>query len=193
MQSASDQELIVGLKKGSLDALGILYDRHRRMVYRTALGIVGDPDSAADLLQDTFLRLHRFADHIDSQRPLEPWLYRVTTNLAYTWVKRRKRWFSPIEDIAEWLSGNKKQTPQFAAEMDEESQQVQQAITALPIAQRVVVVLYYINDLSLQEISEILEVPEGTVKSRLHYSRQSLKKHLRIQEDKLPDMQYEFT
>ncbi|HEY5574969.1 MAG TPA: RNA polymerase sigma factor [Anaerolineales bacterium] len=193
MQSASDQELIVELKKGSLDALGILYDRHRRMVYRTALGIVGDPDSAADLLQDTFLRLHRFADRIDCQRALEPWLYRVTTNLAYTWVKRRKRWFSPIEDIAEWLSGNKKQTPQFAAEMDEESQQVQQAITALPIAQRVVVVLYYINDLSLQEISEILEVPEGTVKSRLHYSRQSLKKHLRIQEDKLPDMQYEFT
>jgi RNA polymerase sigma-70 factor (ECF subfamily) len=193
MQSASDQELIVELKKGSLDALGILYDRHRRMVYRTALGIVGDPDSAADLLQDTFLRLHRFADRIDCQRALEPWLYRVTTNLAYTWVKRRKRWFSPIEDIAEWLSGNKKQTPQFAAEMDEESQQVQQAITALPIAQRVVVVLYYINDLSLQEISEILEVPDGTVKSRLHYSRQSLKKHLRIQEDKLPDMQYEFT
>lgn len=193
MQSASDQELIVELKKGSLDALGILYDRHRRMVYRTALGIVGDPDSAADLLQDTFLRLHRFASRIDSQRPLEPWLYRVTTNLAYTWVKRRNRWFSPIEDIAEWLSGNKRQTPQFAAEMDEESQQVQQAITALPIAQRVVVVLYYLNDLPLQEIAEILEVPEGTVKSRLHYSRQSLKKHLRIQEDKLPDMQYEFT
>lgn len=193
MQSASDQELIVELKKGSLDALGILYDRHRRMVYRTALGIVGDPDSAADLLQDTFLRLHRFADRIDTQRPLEPWLYRVTTNLAYTWVKRRKRWFSPIEDIAEWLSGNRKQSPHFAAEIDEESQQVQQAITALPLTQRVVVVLYYINDLSLLEIAEILEVPEGTVKSRLHYSRQSLKKHLRIQEDKLPDMQYEFT
>ena len=193
MQNASDHELIVELKKGSLDALGILYDRHRRLVYRTALGIVGDPESAADLLQDVFLRLHRFAERVDHHRPLEPWLYRVTTNLSYTWVKRRKRWISPLEDIAEWISGNKKYAPQHAAEMDEQSQQVQQAISALPIGQRIVIVLYYINDLSLQEISEIIEVPQGTVKSRLHYGRQALKKNLKVQGERLPEMQYEFT
>jgi RNA polymerase sigma-70 factor (ECF subfamily) len=193
MQNASDQELIIELKKGSLNALGILYDRHRRMVYRTALGIVGDTEAAADLLQDVFLRLHRFAERVDASRPLEPWLYRVTANLSYTWVKRRKRWFSPLEDIAEWLSGNKKHTPHHLAELDEESQQVRQAISCLPLGQRVVIVLYYINDLSLQEISEILEVPEGTVKSRLHYGRQALKRHLGILDERLPEVQYEFT
>jgi RNA polymerase sigma-70 factor (ECF subfamily) len=193
MQIASDTELILQLKKGSLDALGVLYDRHRQMVYRTALGVVGDPDVAADLLQDVFLRLHRFAERVDHERPLEPWLYRVTANLAYTWVKRRKRWFSPLEDIAEWLSGGKKNTPQHITELDEESQQVQQAISVLPIGQRVVIVLYYLNDLSLQEISDILQVPEGTVKSRLHYGRKALKKHLKIQDEKLPEIQYEFT
>jgi RNA polymerase sigma-70 factor (ECF subfamily) len=193
MQNASDQELIIELKKGSLDALGILYDRHRRMVYRTALGIVGDTEAAADLLQDVFLRLHRFAERVDASRPLEPWLYRVTANLSYTWVKRRKRWFSPLEDIAEWLSGNKKHTPNHLAELDEESQQVRQAISSLPLGQRVVIVLYYINDLSLQEISEILEVPEGTVKSRLHYGRQALKRYLGILDERLPEVQYEFT
>jgi RNA polymerase sigma-70 factor (ECF subfamily) len=139
------------------------------------------------------LRLHRFVGRVDHHRPLEPWLYRVTANLSYTWVKRRKRWFSPLEDIAEWISGNKRHAPQHAAEMGEQSQQVQQAISALPIGQRVVIVLYYINDLSLQEISEILEIPQGTVKSRLHYGRQSLKKHLNFQDERLPEMQYEFT
>ncbi|HZD56481.1 MAG TPA: sigma-70 family RNA polymerase sigma factor [Anaerolineales bacterium] len=194
MQNASDQELIIDLQKGSLDALGILYDRHRRMVYRTALGIVADTEAAADLLQDVFLRLHRFAGRVDESRPLEPWLYRVTANLSYTWVKRRKRWFSPLEDIAEWLSGNKKQTPHHLAELDEESQQVRQAISTLPLRQRVVIVLYYINDLSLLEISEILEVPEGTVKSRLHYGRQALKKHLgTMRTEMLSDLRYEFT
>ncbi len=193
MQTTSDQELILQLQGDSLDALGELYDRHQLMVYRTALAISNDPEAAADLLQDVFLRLHRFADRVDPCRPLEPWLYRVTTNLTYTYVKRRHRWFSPLEDIAEWLAGNKKQTPQYMAEMDEESQQVHQAIASLPLQQRVVIVLYYINDLSLQEIATILDVPEGTVKSRLHYGRKALKKQLNLDGEFLPEMQYEFT
>ena len=117
----------------------------------------------------------------------------MTTNLAYTYVKKRHRWFSPLEDIAEWLVGSKKQTPQYVAEMDEESQQVHQAIASLPLQQRVVIVLYYINDLSLQEIAGILDVPEGTIKSRLHYGRKALRKQLNLDGEFLPEMQYEFT
>jgi len=193
MHNPSDQELILQLQGNSLEALGKLFDRHRLMVYRTALAIANDPEAAADLLQDVFLRLYRFAERVDPCRPLEPWLYRVTTNLAYTYVKRRQRWFSPLEDIAEWLVGSKKQTPHYMAEVDEESQQVQKAIASLPLQQRVVIVLYYINDLSLHEIAEIIGVPEGTVKSRLHYGRKALKKHLKLEGEFLPDMHYEFT
>ena len=85
VDSCTDTELVLCLQAGSLEALGVLYDRHRNLVYRTALAITGDAEAAGDLLQDVFLRLHRFADHIDVQRPLEPWLYRMTTNLSYTW------------------------------------------------------------------------------------------------------------
>ena len=193
MHNPSDQELILQLQGDSLEALGKLFDRHRLMVYPTALAIANDPEAAADLLQDVFLRLYRFADRVDPCRPLEPWLYRVTTNLAYTYVKRRQRWFSPLEDLAEWLVGSKKFNPHYIAEMDEESQQVQQAIASLPLQQRVVIVLYYINDLSLHEIADIIGVPEGTVKSRLHYGRKALKKQLKLEGEFLPDMQYEFT
>src|SRR5574338_207287 len=94
-----DQELIVQLQEGSLEALGLLYDRHQQMVYRTALAITGDREAAGDLLQDVFLRLHRFADRIDPQRPLEPWLYRITANLSYNWVKRNHHWLAPLEDL----------------------------------------------------------------------------------------------
>ena len=188
----SDAELIRKLQVGNLDALGVLYDCHRRMVYRTALAITGDSDAAADLLQDVFLRLHRFVDHIDPDRFLEPWLYRMTANLSYTWLKRH-RWLRPIEDMVEWLAGDKKGVPHQVLEFDEESRMVQQAVLALPFAQRVVVVLYYVDDLPLQEISEILQVPEGTVKSRLHYGRQALKRWLDLLESTQPEMQYEFT
>lgn len=194
MRDVSDGELIQQLQAGSLDALGELYDRHQKMVYRTALAITGDEDTAGDLLQDSFLRLHRFAARVDHTRPIEPWLYRTTTNLAYTFVKRNNRWFQPLEDIAEWLAAGKKQSPSVQTEKGEEWAYVRKAILALPIQQRVVVVLYYINDLSLLEISGIVNVPVGTVKSRLFYGRQALRRSLSTDETvKLREVQYEFT
>jgi RNA polymerase sigma-70 factor (ECF subfamily) len=189
----TDRELVLQLQRDDLAALGDLYDRHKNLVYRTALGITGDEQVAADLLQDVFLRMHRFARHIDPERPLEPWLYRTTANLTYTWMKRHKRWVRPLEDVAEWLVGSKKQLPSYMAEANEEWKDVQKAVSALTLPQRVVVVLYYINDLSLQEISEILDVPVGTIKSRLFYGRKALKKYLEADDIVHGEVNYEFT
>lgn len=193
MSQCPDEQLILQLQSGELNALGLLYDRHRQMVYRTALGITNDPEVAADLLQDVFLRIHRFSHRIDSSRPIEPWLYRVTTNLAYSWMKRRSRLLRCLKEMAEWLSRERRPTPHHIAERDEEWRWVQQAVASLPLAQRVVVVLYYINDLSLQEIASILDIPVGTVKSRLHYGRRALKKQLDLQREMLTEVYYEFT
>jgi RNA polymerase sigma-70 factor (ECF subfamily) len=178
MTQVADFELIQQLQEGSLDALGELYDRYRHMVFRTALAITGDQEAASDLLQDVFLRLYRFANRVDWSRPIQPWLYRMTANLSYTWVKRDHRWLHPLEDLADWLAGSSRNSPHEIVEQWDDWDRVQSAVADLPISQRVVVVLYYLNDLSLQEISEILNVPVGTVKSRLHYGRQALKKSL---------------
>ena len=195
MSDQSDAEIILQVQAGSLEALGVLYDRHRQLVYRTVLAITGDPEVASDLLQDVFLRLYRFIDRVDTSRPLEPWLYRMSTNLAYTWVKRNNHWLRPLDEMAEWLTGSSKSTPHEMVERKDEWDQIQAALSSLSLSQRVVVVLYYLNDLSLQEISEILEIPVGTVKSRLHYGRQTLKKKLGVRGltdvDQLPDFKYE--
>lgn len=177
MAGTNDQELIIQLKQGNLEALGSLYDQYQRMVYRTALVITNDHEAASDLVQDVFLRLFRFASHIDDQRPLEPWLYRMTVNLAYSWIKRNRRWLQPLEDFADWLVGSRP-SPSEMVERKDDWDRVQQAVSRLPFQQRVVIVLYYLNDLSLQDIAEIVEVPVGTVKSRLHYGRNALKKGL---------------
>jgi RNA polymerase sigma-70 factor (ECF subfamily) len=177
MAGTNDQELIIQLQQGNLDALGSLYDQYQRMVYRTALVITNDHEAASDLVQDVFLRLFRFASHIDDQRPLEPWLYRMTVNLAYSWIKRNRRWLQPLEDFADWLVGTRP-SPSEMVERKDDWDRVQQAVSRLPFQQRVVIVLYYLNDLSLQDIAEIVEVPVGTVKSRLHYGRNTLKKSL---------------
>ena len=191
MPQNNDRETILQLKNGSLEALGALYDNHRQMVYRTALMITGDNQAADDLLQDVFLRLFRFAGNFDAERPLEPWLYRMTTNLAYDWVKRRRSLVSSLEDLADWLVSSGKNTPYEEVEQQDQWAQVQMAVSSLPLNQRVVVVLYYLNDLSIHNISEILEVPVGTVKSRLHYGRLALKRKLGFTQEMVPDLSYE--
>lgn len=188
-----DLELVLRMQQGDLDALGGIYDRHRQLVFRTALAITGDQEAAADLLQEVFLRLYRFGDRIDPYRPLEPWLYRMTANMAYTWASQRRRWYRLLQEMAERLARDGRPTPYHLVEQREQWGEVQRALEAISPEKRVVVVLYYLNGLSLAEIAEALELPLGTVKSRLHYGRKMLKKSLALEGDSVNTMGYEAT
>ncbi|MBN2305360.1 MAG: RNA polymerase sigma factor [Anaerolineae bacterium] len=170
-----DGELINRLQATDLDALGILFERYRARVYRTALAIVRDSAVAEDILQDCFLKVYANAGRIDTERPLAPWLYRVTVNLSYTWLSRGKNRRTSLDNVIDRLVSPMKQAPDQLTEQTELRQNVRKAIGDLNIDQRVVVVLYYLNGLGLQEIAEILDLPVGTVKSRLYYARENLR------------------
>lgn len=190
--SSPDTPLILRLQAGDLDALGVLYDQYRAAVYRTALAITHDPDVADDMLQEAFLRLHTYAHSVKPELPLAPWLYRTTINLCYTWFARR-RWLAPLDDFLEHLIGPAHlHNPEPAAERRADRAAMQAAIDALPFNQRVVVILHYLNDLSVQEIAEVVQTPAGTVKSRLYYARESLRQQLEGAALS-PEIVYEFT
>jgi RNA polymerase sigma-70 factor, ECF subfamily len=173
--SPSDGDLISRLQEADLDALGMLFERYRSRVYRTALAIVRDPAAAEDILQDCFLKVYAHASRIDTDRPLAPWLYRVTVNLSYTWLSRGKNRRTSLDFVIDRLVSPMKHAPDQLTEQTELRQKVRKAIGDLNIDQRVVVVLYYLNSLGLQEIAEILDLPVGTVKSRLYYARENLR------------------
>ncbi len=193
MTYSADPELILQLQQGDLDGLGGLYDRHRNLVFRTALAITGDKEAAADLLHDTFLRLFRFGGRIDPNRPIEPWLYRMTANMAYTWIKQRGRWMQALRDMADKVARESQVTPAQQAERNEAWSELREALQGISPEKRVVVVLYYLNDLSVSEIAEILELPTGTVKSRLHYGRQALRQYFGLESKLVPKVGYEAT
>lgn len=174
----TDRELIQRLCDGDLAALGTLYDRYRMLSFHTALAITHDRQAAEDILQECFLKLNSYAPRIDVSLPLEPWLYRVTVNLAYTWISRRARWMTSLESVIDRLISPARTGTEYHAEMAELHAVIQKAIDTLPASQRITVILYYLNDLSLKEISYVLDCPIGTVKSRLHYGREHLKKYL---------------
>jgi len=187
-----DGKVIRKLQAGDLAALGELYDRHKICTYRTALAITHDPIAADDILQDCFLRLYRYADSIDPTRPLKPWLYRVTVNLAKTWAKRRTRWLHPLEDVQEKLVNPHRESPEKRTERNEREDEIINAIASLNIQHRTVIALYYLNALSMDEIATILECPLGTVKSRLFYGREKLRTILNQNQPEFAEMQYEY-
>ena len=174
----TDGELIVRLRKEDLTALGVLFERYRDQVFRTAYAITHDADAADDILQDALLKVYRYAHRIDDTAPLAPWLYRVSVNLSYTWITRRRNRWAPLEDAVERFITPLRAAPEQIAEYNETRAQLQKAIDALPFPQRIVVVLHYLNDLDVTEIAQILDLPAGTVKSRLYYARESLRHQL---------------
>ena len=187
-----DGRLIICLRGGDVEALGELYGKYRTKVFRTALAITKDRGAAEDILQEYFLRLFTHADRIKTDVPLGPWLYRVTVNLSYTWIQKHRRGIGSLEGVLGKLAMPLSMLPERLVERVEVRETVQRAIASLPLNHRIVVVLFYLEGLSLKEIAQILEVPEGTVKSRLHYARESLRELL-AERRSVPGVVYEFT
>jgi RNA polymerase sigma-70 factor (ECF subfamily) len=174
----TDSDLILRLRHNDISALEALYERYRTQVHRTAFAITHDVQAADDILHDSMLKVYQHAQRIDTNLPLAPWLYRVTVNLSYTWATRHKKRWLPIENFVENLISPVRNAPDRMAEESETQAQIRNAIESLQVNQRVVIVLHYLNDLDLQEIADILELPVGTVKSRLFYARESLRHKL---------------
>jgi RNA polymerase sigma-70 factor (ECF subfamily) len=178
LEDKTDAGLIEELCGDELNALGVLFDRYYPQVYRTAVAITRDNAVAEDIAQDCFLKLHQYANRIDTSLPLAPWLYRVTVNLSYTWISRRQKRRISLETLVDRLMSPPWHAPDQVAEQGETQKQIREAIGELHFNQRVVVVLHYLCGLSLEEIGEILDCPVGTVKSRLYYARENLRRRL---------------
>lgn len=190
---AREAELVKRLQRGDLKALGILFQQHQQLVYRTALAVVRDERAAEDILQECFVRLFTYATSIDTARPLKPWLYRVTVNLAYDWSSKRVA--QPLDDILDWISNlaGAFPAPDHKAEEEETLKMVREVVAELPPLHRAVVVLFYMESLSIDEVAQVLDLPVGTVKSRLHYARGRLREMLTQRQRPVPEMAYEFT
>lgn len=192
----TDAQLIHHLQRGDIEALGELFKSYKDLVYRTGLGITRDERAAEDILQDCFVRLYKYAASVDPDRPLTPWLYRVTVNLAYDWSsKNAGAPARPLDEVLEWLSGlsGAFPPPDRRAEARETMRMVREVIADLPAFHRAVIVLFYVENLPVEQIAEVLELPTGTVKSRLYYARERLRDALIQRQRPVPEMEYEFT
>lgn len=170
LQHAGDHDLVERAARGDRRALEVLLDRHTDRVHAICRRIVLDPEDALDATQEALIAVARGITRFDGRAAFTTWIHRIATNAALDELRRRRRRVPtspPRTDLAD--AGASALEQRVAAKLD-----VDAALGELPDDFRVAVVLRDLCDLDYPEIAEILEVPVGTVKSRIARGRRSL-------------------
>ena len=184
--SAEEKALIERCKRGDLAAFNDLVRKYEKQVYNFAYRLTGNYDDANDVAQDAFLRVFNAIGTFRGDASFSTWLFRITTNVFLDERKRAKA--HPHASLDEYLELDESSvarqiedpspTPEAVLEESERAQLLQKAIGGLPEYQRAMVTLYHGQQKSYEEIAEIMDLPIGTVKSRLNRARLALKEKL---------------
>ena len=166
--STDERALVRAAQAGSVDAMERLYRAHWPRAYRAAYLVVHDAAGAEDIAQEAFLAAVRALDRFDRRRPFGPWLHRIVVNRAIDWARART------------LRGEVGADESLAAEPEPPAElpELVRALAELPPDQRAVIVLRYLLEYTPGEIAQLLELPRGTVNSRLRRGLDVLKERL---------------
>lgn len=169
--SVGDDDRVLAAAAGSGDrrALELLLDRHADRVHAICRRVVGNPDDALDATQEALLAVARGIHRFDGRAAFTTWLYRVATNAALDEVRRRGRRPRPVDELPEPSASASGVEDQVGAALD-----IDAALATLPEEFRVAVVLRDLCDLDYAEIAAVLDVPPGTVRSRISRGRAAL-------------------
>lgn len=179
----NEQELLKRAKAGDVAAFEELVEGYQKKLFSLAYRIVGNPEDAADMVQEALIRIFRSIAKFKEQSSFSTWIYRITTNVCLDELRKRKnkKEFSLDQEIHGEDGDMKRQIrsdemlPDDLAEQEELRDIVNNAINSLPEDQRIVISLRDIQGLTYSEISQVLNCPEGTVKSRINRARNALK------------------
>jgi RNA polymerase sigma-70 factor (ECF subfamily) len=163
----SERALVREAQRGDADAFEELFRRHWRRAHRAAFLVVGDATAAEDIAQEAFLAAVRALDRFDRSRPFGPWLHRITVNRAIDFARARS-----LRAESEWAD---EYAAAASVELVEISAELLTALRTLSPDHRAVVVLRYVLDYAPGEIAAMLEIPRGTVNSRLRRALDNLR------------------
>ncbi|MCD8509210.1 MAG: RNA polymerase sigma factor SigW [Bacillus sp. (in: Bacteria)] len=180
------KKIIIEVKKGNQQAYGEIVELYKDKVYQVAYRMIGNVHEAQDIAQEAFIRAYINLDTFDMNRKFSTWLFRIATNLAIDRIRKKKPDFhledqvAGTEDLTYYSQFSSDEVlPEDQVVQLEMQEWIQDEIMMLPPKYRTAIILKYMEDLSLKEISEILNLPVATVKTRIHRGREALRKRLR--------------
>ncbi len=173
-----DEQLLADYRHGDKNAFSELVGRYQRELYHFLVRFLGNRAAAEDVFQETFLQVHQSAEQFDPQRRFRPWLFTIAANKARDLIRSQAR--RPTNPLQASISGDDESgefidlmqaaqdVPSSAMESAELQQQVQNTVSTMPEHLREILLLSYFHQFPYKQIGEILGIPLGTVKSRLH-------------------------
>src|SRR6185437_16206487 len=178
-EEPTDEQLLIEYRNGDKTRFAILVLRYQRELYHFLVRFLGDRAAAEDVFQETFLQVHQSAAQFDPSRRFRPWLFTIAANKARDLIRSQAR--RPTNPLQATISPGDNDSGEFidlmqstdglpgdAIEKQELQEQVHKTVTSLPEHLREILLLSYFHQFPYKQISEILDIPLGTVKSRLH-------------------------
>jgi RNA polymerase sigma-70 factor (ECF subfamily) len=169
---ADERDLVVAAQRGTREAFSELVRRHQRRAYVVARAIVMNHEDAEDAVQEAFLHAFKAIDRFLPDQAFGAWLHRIVANAALDVTRRRK--VRDADELPETVASPFRDP----AESSELRTRLSQALETLPARQRSVIVLHDVEGFKHSEIGKMLDIPEGTARSDLHYARSHLRRIL---------------
>jgi RNA polymerase sigma-70 factor, ECF subfamily len=171
-QATSDEVLIGRIAKGDRLAMQVLFARHHVRVYRFVLRLVGNPTVAEDLISDVFLDVWRQADKFEGRSAVSTWMLAIARFKALSALRKK-----PDEELDEETAETIEDTsdnPEVSLEKKDKSVVLRQCLEKLSPEHKEIIDLVYYHEKSVEEVAEIVGIPENTVKTRMFYARKKL-------------------
>jgi len=172
--------LALRAQAGDREAFDRLFRLLQEPLYRYIFSLVGARAPSEDVLQEVFILIYRKIRWLREPELLRPWVYRIATREAFKHLKRERRWADKAEDESVLLDLPAQPRDELAPEMI--AQLVAQLVERLSPASRAVIVLHYLHEMPLAEIAEVMGVAVGTVKSRLAYGLDLMRRQLTLKQ-----------
>lgn len=185
-----DENIIIDrCKAGYSDYFEILIKNYEQSLYKYCYYLTGSEEEAKDLFQNTWLKVITKIHMYSEKYTFKNWLLSIATNTYKDWYRKQKRWSKKLKRYfttdtmeTELLSiPSETLLPEDECILDESSEQLRQAVLALKHHYKTVILLFYFEEKPIKEISFILDIPEGTVKSRLNQAKKMLKQELEVE------------
>lgn len=180
-----EEELIKRCQNGDREAFNELVEQYQTRIINIAYSMLSDMEDACDAAQEVFVKIYRNIGSFKGKSSISTWIYRIVSNVCNDMLRKRQRSASVVsinnasgDDDKDMDITDDAPTPEEYLELSEEQRAVRKAISALSAEHREIITLFDMEQMSYEEISEILRCPIGTVKSRLNRARSALKKKL---------------